>query len=497
MMIIRTIVFFATFLILVQSVEIGELLVDNPSMFKPCETNLCFIFRSEKPTIHLDPLMRTAEQQNLFKCRERASIFPLLNGPFFDLLDEIPELRNASCIWGGPNETFDGLVKVIRNVSLGQRPLQFVAGGMLFQMAHRISSGSIPSATMSSSKPVVVSINRPAEKAVSDATKAIVGPFGHGAWWLLCGLILLFVILYVLINYCFLTNCSLPSTYNAMLELFVPTHWLLQNRIGDMVSDSNSTESRAYLIRVWKRSALLFLVISALLWEIGVVNFVTNDRPYVLRFKLRGMHESTLKRFVVNKAGAFETMLRNLALPNEIGHNARLRQTVAKFDDVFDTLSETKNGEPRYTFVSDQTALYELNNRGLCTKLAMHNSSDRLPDYPTVLYYSTHVGLTTSSTLDIRISRLREEGRIQKFIENSVGKLTLSYGLTSYSISIFVLLVPLSLVLFPFFIFILSALLVRWLWKGASEWKLKENILWSMLCPRKAKRRETCTLNPE
>ena len=458
----RTLIFCTVFLFSVQATEMDKLLANNPLLFKPCESNLCFTFRSEKPIIYLDPQMRTAEQQKLFKCRERASVFPGLKGPFFDLVDDIPELQNASCIWAGPNETFDGLVRFVRNVSRGTRPLKFVTGGMLFQMAHRISNGTIPSASMSNGKLVVVSINRPAQKAIKEAIDSIVGPFGNGTWWLLSGFILLLLVVYVLTNYCFLASRSLPNMYNAMLEPFVPTHWLLQNSIDHVASGNKSKESRAYLIRVWKRSALLFLVISALFWEIGVVNFVTNDRPYVIRFTLRGMRIPKLKRFVVNRGSAYETLLRNLALHDELARNARPWQVVANFDEVFDALSETKDGEPRYTLSSEHTTLYELNERGLCTKLAVHDSSDRLPDYSTVWYYTSHIGLSTRTTLDIRISQLREEGRIQEFIENSTGKVTLTCGLSSYSISIFVLLVPLGLVLFPFFMFILSALLMRW-----------------------------------
>ncbi len=458
-----SIVMLATFLISVQAKELSKLLIDKPSMFIPCETNLCFVFRTERPIIKLDPTMQTTKQQKLFQCRERARIFPKLSGPFFELLDEIPELHNAFCLWGGPDQTFDGLVRFVRNVSSRKRPLKIVAGGMLFQMAHRVSNGSIQSASMTNSKLVVVSINRPAQKAFTDAIISIVGPFGSGSWWLLSGFIVLFGATYFLINYSFLTNNSLPGKYNAILEPFVPTHWLRQHDVEDMQLDQNSKESRTYLIRVWKQSAFLFLVISALFWEIGVVNFITNDKPYVLPFELQGIPIETLKRFVLNDGSAFETLLARCALSHELEHDSRPWTVVENFNEVFDALSETKNGEPRYTLASEHTALYELNNRGLCKKLAVHDSSDPLPDYSTVWYYSSHIELTTRSTLDIRISQLREERRIEKLVENSIGKVTLTCGLSVHSISIFVLLVPLCVVLFPSFMFILTVLLVRWI----------------------------------
>ncbi len=458
----------------VQATEMSTLLANNPELFKPCETNICFVFNSQKPITNLDPKMRREEHQKLFRCRERARVFPLLSGPFFDLVDAIPELQKASCIWAGPNSTYDSMVQFVGRVSRGNRTLKFISGGLLFQMAYRISNGTIPSVSVTSGKVVVVSINRPAEKAVSDAAKAIVGPFGQGTWWLLSGIILLFAAVYVLITYCFLINYSCKSVCNAMLEPFIPMHWLRRHRIGDVASDNDSKESRAYLIRMWKRSMLLFLVISALFWEIGVVNFVTNDQPYVLPFVLNGMKRDTLERFIVSKDSAFETMLQDLALPNTITHNERLWKTAGTFDEIFDSLSETKNGKPRYTLSTDRITLYELHNRGLCSKLAVHDSSDPLPDYSSVWYYSSHISQNMRSILDARISRLREEGRIKKFIENSTGKVTLTCGLTSYSISIFVLLVPLGLVLCPFLLFILTALFVCWILQQRDRKKIDE-----------------------
>ncbi len=256
------------------------LLANNPGLFKPCEANICFVFNSQKPITNLDPMMRTEEHQKLFRCRERARVFPLLSGPFFDLVDAIPELQKASCIWAGPNTTYESNIQFVGHVSRGKRTLKFVAGGMLFQMAYRISNGTIPSAPKSHGKIVVVSANRPAQKAFSDATKAIVGPFGQSTWWLLSSIILLFATVYVLINYCFLLNDSLKSMCNAMLEPFVPEHWLCHHRIGDVVSN-DSKELLAYLIDIWKRGALLFLVISALFWEIEVWTLLpTTNRTF-------------------------------------------------------------------------------------------------------------------------------------------------------------------------------------------------------------------------
>ncbi len=157
-------VLFAVLLLhtVVQATEMTTLLANNPELFKPCETNVCFVFNSQKPITNLDPVMRTEEHQKLFRCRERANFFPLLSGPFFDLVDAIPELQKASCIWAGPNSTYESNVLFVRHVSHGKRTLKIVAGGMLFQMAYRVSNGTIPSAPITNGKVVVVSANRPA-----------------------------------------------------------------------------------------------------------------------------------------------------------------------------------------------------------------------------------------------------------------------------------------------------------------------------------------------
>ncbi len=454
----------STFFVVVHASELHTLLVSNSSMFDKCETNICFVFRDEKPIVNLDPQMRSSQQQNLFRCRDRSRIYPGLTGPFLDLVDEIPELWDSYCIWAGPNTTFDGMVDFVRYVSSGERSLKFVVGGMLFQMSYRISNGSIPSASISGGKIVIVSENRRVRRAFSDAMKSIVGPFGQGTWWLLSGFILLFAAVYILINYCFITNTRLETMCNAMLEPLVPRHWLLGSDIDDVVEKGNERETRLFLIRGWKAAAMLFFVISALFYEIGIVAFVTDNIRHVLPFMLRNMGEKKLKKFIVNNGSAFESILRDLALPEALSQNPKPWQTVKTFDAVFDTLSGAK-GAASYCLSSDQTALYELNNRGLCTKLAIKDPTDPIPDYTAVWYYSSHVGLPLRTVLDQRISRLREQGRIQKLMELSVGKFTLTCGLSRNSISIFVLLSPLMMVLGPFFLSILGVLFVRWILK--------------------------------
>ncbi len=138
---------------------------------------------------------------------------------------------------------------------------------MLVVVVYRISSGAIPSTTLSTGK-VIVSNERYASQTFGEAMGSILGAFNRGTWMLLFGRTLMVAIAYFLINYSFLRSSSLKAMYNAMLEPFVPKQWLLQNCIDDVVSD-NSKESRTHLIRVRKRSAILFFIISILFWEIG------------------------------------------------------------------------------------------------------------------------------------------------------------------------------------------------------------------------------------
>eukprot|EP00171_Calliarthron_tuberculosum_P003067 IDg3067t1 len=76
---------------------------NEPGRFKVCETNPCFVFISEQPFVFLDnEKMKTDNDVQPFKCTDRAD-YPNLKGPFFELVQRIPALRNASCIWGGPS----------------------------------------------------------------------------------------------------------------------------------------------------------------------------------------------------------------------------------------------------------------------------------------------------------------------------------------------------------------------------------------------------------
>ncbi len=99
--------------------------------------------------MNCDPLKRNMEHQKLFKGSERARVLPGLKSPFFQLLDEMPVLENAFCIWGSLNEALDDLVRFVRNVPRGDGPLKLVTGGMSLQIAYRISNETNPSASIS------------------------------------------------------------------------------------------------------------------------------------------------------------------------------------------------------------------------------------------------------------------------------------------------------------------------------------------------------------
>ena len=260
-----------------------------------------------------------------------------------------------------------------------------------------------------------------------------------------------------------------------MLELLVLRYWLFRNRTSDLGAENVSIESTSILVRVWKRWSLLFLAIPAL-YKIIPVSFVRDDPGDKLPFELLGMSWVKLEKFVVSRESALETIFLNLALPNETARNTRPWKAFPTFDEVLGALRESKDESPEYILSFDRTAKYGRNTRGLCAKIAAEESNETLSNYFTVWYYSSHVGLDTRNSIDVRFSRLREEGRIQRLIDEGNWKVPLSCRSHSYRISIFALIVPPSFVLCPAFMLILTTLIVRKILQRREQMELDEQL---------------------
>lgn len=111
-----------------------------------------------------------------------------LTGAFFQLVKEMPSLRHAHCVWGGPNCTFSSMVEFV-NASTPKDGHRWIAGGLLYVIPRRIQRNLVPSAAILSDRLLV--IGPPLHgTGLAEAWNTISQPFTLQAWLAIFGCIL-------------------------------------------------------------------------------------------------------------------------------------------------------------------------------------------------------------------------------------------------------------------------------------------------------------------
>lgn len=177
----------------------------NEQEFEICKSKPCIIFRSEVPFIWIDELrMNSTEQQKPFPCAKYSQIYEDLYGPFFEIVNKIPALSDAQCVWGGTDCSYDDKINFVQRTS-ENREYRFIAGGLLFNLEYRMSKHAVPSVPLMSDKTVVIGPRNDDRVSWKSAWDALWRPFTTKAWAMLIFTLLSVVFLRVWISYHFTT----------------------------------------------------------------------------------------------------------------------------------------------------------------------------------------------------------------------------------------------------------------------------------------------------
>ncbi len=160
--------------------------------FNVCRTQLCFLFQFEAP--HILPSKKLkAENPRHFRCSSR-KLHPSRDGVFFDVLrhvaDHEPEgakssIRDAYCIYSGPNCTFDDEVSFLENTVAvsGDNNYNFILGGRVMFMPNRRAENIEQSAPIFTDSMVLIYRRRKQlHKPFTEAWEKVLKPFKPDSW---------------------------------------------------------------------------------------------------------------------------------------------------------------------------------------------------------------------------------------------------------------------------------------------------------------------------
>lgn len=117
------------------------------------------------------------------------------------MIREMKPLEDAYCVWAGNNYSFDGQLQLLTDSTAAGNEHRWIAGGLLFVLEYRISSSSIPSASLIEDEIRVIGPPVDGYTSPLQAANTIVKPFTPKAWGFIFGCILAHVIVKACIAY--------------------------------------------------------------------------------------------------------------------------------------------------------------------------------------------------------------------------------------------------------------------------------------------------------
>ena len=355
---------------------------ENRTFFDVCKTEVCVVFRSEKPFIFLDSTLTSSEP---FRCRDRKNIYPLLRGGFFDILDEISQMGSAWCIWGGPDCTYDDLVMFVSQ-SARAGAYKFVAGGLLFNLDYRMSNTSIPSAPLLQDELVVVG----PRKTVT-TIDSLLSPFSARVWGFLIGWSCLAMGLRILISRSFAGK----------------RFW--QHLFGEY--NDRTPFMLKWLNRYWSCGLMLSLSILTLYYEVAVIRFEL-DIPTKRRLESWNRIENSEQLIAL-----IRNTTQQFVLSREMARSKSLF-----FDFREDLYHELLTGDA-VKFAIDYNLFHKhfLGSSNTVYSFMEYTAFESIPPSDAVWYFSEHVPFTRRLAINKQIIQLRMSGRVNDIVERSIG----------------------------------------------------------------------------
>ncbi len=147
----------------------------------------------ENPYVIPNPEVESPSSR-LFRCLDNDAS----SGVFFDVLKRagksVPEVREARCVYGGRNCSFDNSVRFIEDTAKLNGSHRFIAGGFLLFMPHRRTQYTIHSQPWFSEKMVVLHRPGGARRLFESAWRQVILPFSNTACLLSFGIVSLLCI---------------------------------------------------------------------------------------------------------------------------------------------------------------------------------------------------------------------------------------------------------------------------------------------------------------
>ena len=459
--------------------------------FDVCRSVPCFLFKSEEPYVFVSPNLSRLP----FRCSERLERFknpPY--GPFFNVIQQVPQLRDAYCVFSGHECSFDDQVEFLQYAhENGGGDHQFIAGGILWTLSYRISPTAIPSVTFITGRILVLGPRKAPQLSARDAWNAVFGPFEKNAWLYIISLIITFIVLRAGLAFLF----TKPILWRAVFWNFFGEYETAQkiqdkaveannqnggnsgniddstdehndsahtNISGGMDEELNETRQNREILefynKYWMTAFKMFFALTILFYELALFTHVFEilTRP---PFKnIRNLNSIELDEFTMLKGAAQEYLFKISADPDNFYEGKEPPwHPQRSLDDVYNALLH----EGKYALSYEQVLQYKDYSREVCSELTYYRTNSKAQFYQGSWYYSVDVPQQTRLEIDKTITYLVEHGIMDQLLDHTKSDID-NCGRAMARISFTILILPLIPVTISIMLFILIRIVIEIIW---------------------------------
>lgn len=401
--------------------------------FEQCRRKPCFIFLEEAPYTKVDSKNETREGNQLFVCGRTGAAMRHASGSAFSIIKQTSAF-DALCVWGGPQCSFNEMVRFIDAAATEAPGYAFGAMGVLFEEPQRLSENLAQSVSLLQEE---LSIFGPhADERPVFPFQRLVRPFRPLTWFVF-GLFFFAIGLGAWLTACafdddawspnrvfhlfmgadepVISSVSLPTLDDRVTRSQSECRRILENRITDHIS---SYKVSRIMIRL---SLTSMVVIFLLFYELSVVNFLFIETKALNVQDVRSLSASELTAYAVEEDTAAEDVWgQAVYAEGKYNHSRPPWKRCYNLGKCFDWALDPES-EVKFVVAFRTSGVFQIRSRGVCNIMTIHEMLNKYA-FGAGWLYGKYVNKSFRRTVDKEIMDLHETGVLPATIED-VGRL--------------------------------------------------------------------------
>ncbi len=222
-------------------------------------------------------------------------------------MDNLP-LDEALCVFGGPDCSFEEMMQFVA----AQKHHQFVVGGLMFVLPHRLTENTRPASSLIEDQVVIIG-RRDSRSPIVQAYSTILRPFKFETWMMLLGIFLLFLLVRIIIAVYF----ARPRKRHVIVRHLLGEYDVRDNQLPLTQNEETLRLLNKTAVMSLTLAVSAFFVIVILFYEIAVVNFIFLKKTHALQKEFANLTPEEMKQYVIIKGGGTEVIWRSYVDPEK------------------------------------------------------------------------------------------------------------------------------------------------------------------------------------